>query len=107
MIGDASDLKQVTVVCANDAADIFVESFDEFVVDRFSAVSRAEDDVIGELGECAHDCCRRFAARFLLLPPTPGWHLGLHALTASRPPYTAASISNGGVPYVAISERPQ
>ncbi len=44
------------------------------------------------------------AALIVLLLPTPGWRLGLHALAASRPPCGAAGIRDGEAVYVPTCE---
>lgn len=48
MVGDAPDFNQVPLVRANDAADVFVEPFDEFITDSLPSVFRAENDMVGQ-----------------------------------------------------------
>jgi len=65
MVGDPAHLNQMAFLRPDDAANVFVQSRLKVIGDRRRSVFCGEDDVIGQLCECAHNApC--------LLPPFHG-----------------------------------
>jgi hypothetical protein len=62
MVFDAADFDEVPIKIADRSTDVFVESFANAGMNQRMPVFRAEDDVVGQLGERAHACTT-------LLPP--------------------------------------
>ena len=71
MVGDPAHLNQMAFLCSDDAANVFVQSRLKVIGDRRRSSFCGEDDVIGQLCECAHNppC---------LLPPFHGGLFGMN-----------------------------
>ena len=87
MVGNPAHLNQMAFLRPDDAANVFVQSSLKIVGDQWRSSLCGEDDVVGQLCECAHDAPffapavpRRNGFNLMPRPHAEAWGYALSSL---------------------------